>query len=478
MSELLRVDPARSRLPLWGTTALSVAAGFVAAYFGWPILHEWWPPIFHTLFWAFIGTLTTLGLGSFLWRSLPERLLRRIPRLSRHRVHFPREGVGYLLIMSVLFVGASLTHSNTLLLVFAAMAGPFVVNGSVAFTMLKSIRVARTAPRRVMAGELFNIELLLENTGYLISAWMMAARDEIDHPGERLQGTVLFTRVPPRKSQAGHYQVRLVHRGRHRFGPVWVESRFPLGLIERGCLFHVPGEILVYPRIGRLTPTWKRQLVGATELVETPQPRQGVFEDEFHHLREYRPGDNPRAIHWRSSARRSELIVREFQQNREHNLTVLVELYASLAATPRELRAVEQALSLAATLCVEHRRACRGARLTVVLAGRPHWRWDGTATAAGFDALLDRLAGAEAVGETGFAALLAETLSHATRQTRVVVVSTRSEASLEVSGRAGTSPPATWVRVDDESFAQMLRFDAPQDGQPADELARAAAGGG
>lgn len=86
---------------------------------------NWWPEAFHSLFWVGEGLLVALGIALLLGVQVPRRWLW----WRRFRVYIPREGIGYLLIMAVLFVGSSLTQSNMLLLVFAAMAGPFVVNG-------------------------------------------------------------------------------------------------------------------------------------------------------------------------------------------------------------------------------------------------------------------------------------------------------------------------------------------------------------
>ncbi|OYW12272.1 MAG: hypothetical protein B7Z55_18420 [Planctomycetales bacterium 12-60-4] len=254
-----------------------------------------------------------------------------------------------------------------------------------------------------------------------------------------------------------------MHRGRYRFGPVQVTSRFPLGLVERGCLFREPGEMLIYPRIGRLSPRWKRKLMGASELIETPQPRSGVFDDEYHHLREYRSGDNPRAIHWRSSARRNMLIVREYQQNREHHLLLLIDLWSGPG--PRDLarRRTEQVLSLATTIACEHRRECRGATMTVVACGKESWRWEARANSLGLETLLDRLAVLEPDRENGFAKALADSAALMAPHTRVVVVSPRREVEAVPvgNGHSSTRPALStlhWQQVDDASFGELLMF--------------------
>lgn len=460
MTEVLTTEQAPRRAPLSGVTSLIVATALVLLYFRAPFLRAGWPAAFHPAFWGFVGCLVVY---SVLVLSLPARWTQRLTSLSRHRMTIPREGIGYLLIMVVLFVGSSLTHSNTLLLVFAAMAGPFVVNGWVTYTMLKNVRALRTPPPRAMVGEVFSVELALENQTRVVSMWMMVAQDRVMYGPSEWTPTVLFTRVPAKSTIAGHYQMRLLQRGRHRFGPIRVTSRFPLGLIERGCLFREYGEMLIYPRIGRLSPHWKRRLLGASELIETPQTRMGVFDDEYHHLREYLAGDNPKAIHWRSSARRNQLIVREYQQNREHHLLLLVDLWSSPQPVEISRRLVEQALSLTATICSEHRQACRGATLAVVCCGRESWRWEARAHSSGLESLFDQLAVIEPSRENDFVAQSLRALSQMATSTRVVAISPRADTidlrANAVSQSEGFSAAAIqWLAVEDDSFADLVMF--------------------
>jgi uncharacterized protein (DUF58 family) len=457
--------------PQVGLALLLAAAAMLGLYFAWPEDRLWWPATFYPLFWLAVVVTTLAGAAQVVWWLVPARWFRRLQEFSQHRVylplHIPREGVGYLVIMIVCFVGASMTHSNPLMLVFAAMAGPFVVNGSVTYAMLKNIHAARRVPPRAMAGELFSVELTMTNPSRWLSAWLLTVQDEVHHPQTALRASVLFTRLGRRSETSGHYQLQLPHRGRYRYGPLRVLSRYPLGLVERSRMFRVFDETLVYPRIGRLTPRWKRRLLGAAELVDVPQPRDGVFDDEFHHLREYRWGDNPRAIHWRSSARRNELIVREYQPNREHNLLVLVDLYAPEPAAPGDLERVEQALSFVATLCWEHRRECRGASLFVLMAGREVWRFEASTASAGLEALLDRLAVAAPSADNDFAHLMNWELVLTGPNTRSVVVSTRT----------GSQPPVgSSVQVfltDPATLSEVLTYDDPH---PSRHVAAAAAG--
>lgn len=438
----------------WNGIGPLVLAGLLAiVYFRFPVMTDWWPEGFHPLFWVGEGLLAAAGIALFCGVQIPQRWRS----WRRFRVYIPREGIGYLLIMAVLFVGSSLTQSNMLLLVFAAMAGPFVVNGWLTFNMLNNLRVERRPPLRTMAGEPFSVELELENRASVISAWMLSLQDEVAGHSRRRSANVLFVRVPPRQSQAGFYRERLDQRGRYALGPIRISTRFPLGLIERSLVLPAPGSLLVYPRVGRLTPQWKRDLLGAAEQVEVTQARAGVFDDEFHRLREYRTGDNPRAIHWRSSARRGTLILREYQQHREQNLLLILDLFVN-ATIPDGPARLELLLSTAATLAVEYRRECRGGTLTVVCGGRETWRQEAAGGAAGLDLLFDRLAVAEPTGDQHFALLAREVLEQLPQGTRAVVLSLREAAQTPWSRVPMLQGHGQWLTITPERYEALIVF--------------------
>ena len=426
MSETLLPSQSAKRNPFAGIVPVVLALFLAAIYFRYPAIAASWPPPGHLFFRGLVVMVGLFGLSGFFgtaWRYRPK--LPAWMSLTQHRMSVPLEGWIYLAIIIVVFTGAVLTKQNTLMLVFALMAGPFVINGWMTFGMLQAAKVGRLVPQRAMQGELFSVEVSLKNTRPLFAIWMMSVRDEVSHTREKLDATVLFSRVSPRTSQTGQYQLRLAWRGRHRFGPVRVASRFPLGLVERQRIFSISGEVLIYPRIGRISPGWRQRLDGATELVTRNQPHHGVFHDDFQRLREFRPGDNPRAIHWRSTARRGELILREFQQNREHTLAIVLDLFQSSSSLNEIRERTDFALSFIASLLVDRGRECRDGFLTFAASGETSFRWEGHGNAIGLEAAFDGLAVLAPGPASEIYDLLTETLQHSPASAQILLVTTR-----------------------------------------------------
>jgi uncharacterized protein (DUF58 family) len=376
------------------------------------------------------------GIAALVWgvtrafTDIPVALPRRF-QFGLHRVSLPRTGQFYLVIMILIFSGSLLGRSNMLMLVFSMMAGPFVINGWITYSMLKRTAVERVAPTRVMAGEPMTVELVLVNRKRVMSCWLMSVRDKIENDEEQLEPSLLFARVPAGDRQSGHYQARLNRRGCYRLGPARLTARFPLGIVERGLLFPLPGQILVYPRLGRLSSRWMREHFLASDLVERRELHQGAFDDEFHRIREYRWGDNPRAIHWRSSARHNALMVREYHQSRDLNLMVLADLWLPPKADSQDRERLELALCVAATMCVSHMKESRDSTLHVAIAGKRLSRWNGESRMSNVDPLMDLFAMAAGTQHPEVAALLQQSAAKRQHGTRVVLVTTRAPNSAQ-----------------------------------------------
>ncbi|MFN0197469.1 MAG: DUF58 domain-containing protein [Planctomycetaceae bacterium] len=370
--------------------------------------------------------LMFLGARQMLQGIFPSARKHNQSLLSTQRVSLPREGLVYLLIMVVLFVGSMLGRSNLLLLVFAMMAGPFILNGWMTFSMLKNSLARRKLPRRVLAGEFTSIEIELLNHKRFQASWLMAVQDQIRNSREQLNPMVMFTRVPPRESRVSYYRVRLMQRGRYQFGPLELSTRFPLGMVERGLTIRSEDELLVHPRIGRLTPRWKRDHLAASEIITRQQMRRGIYDDDVNSIREYRGGDNPRAIHWRTSARKNELMVREYQQSRNYDLAVYLDLWTPPDPEQADFERVELAVSFCSTVCVEFLRQSRDAHLHLMAAGTELSAWSGDASGMAIEPVLDILALIEADPRPDMERMLEDGMGQNHTRTRCLWITTRA----------------------------------------------------
>ena len=136
---------------------------------------------------------------------------------------------------------------------------------------------------------------------------------------------VFFARVAGRDRARIRWQCTSPGRGKYRFRDLDLGTRSPFGLVEHRVTIALADQILVYPRIGHLTRRWFQMQRQATENRRGQRHDRSAQQVEYHGLRDYRSGDSPRWIHWRTSARRGELMVKEFEQQNEQDLAILID---------------------------------------------------------------------------------------------------------------------------------------------------------
>ncbi len=130
-------------------------------------------------------------------------------------------------------------------------------------------------------------------------------------------------------------------------GPVRSVRGDPLGLLRRVQTWTEPTELYVHPR----TVPLSSGVAGFLKDVEGITTHDLSSSDvSFHALRDYVPGDDRRAIHWRTTARTGRLMVRQFEETRRAHLLVLLSLRAADYATPDDF---ETAVSAAASLALQ-----------------------------------------------------------------------------------------------------------------------------
>ncbi len=146
------------------------------------------------------------------------------------------------------------------------------------------------------------------------------------------------------------YQVRSDVRGRFEIGPMTVRVADPFGLVELGRAFQTTVSLTVTPRTVAL-PTIP--LTGAWTGSGDNRPRAfatGSAEDVT--VREYRRGDDLRRVHWRSSARTGELMVRREEQPWQSRATLFLDNRLEAHRGHGAASSLETAVSAAASIAL------------------------------------------------------------------------------------------------------------------------------
>jgi len=145
-------------------------------------------------------------------------------------------------------------------------------------------------------------------------------------------------------------------------------SKYPFGLLTRFLTVLDKRSIMIYPALGNLA----RPAIPANRQTDyqlgLTQPRYQGSSDEFYALREYHPGDNPRHIHWKRSARMGRLVVREMSQYSPNRLTVILDTFLP-ENNIRNSFVFEQMVSFTATVLCHSLE--NGYRAGLICAGVP-----------------------------------------------------------------------------------------------------------
>jgi uncharacterized protein (DUF58 family) len=259
------------------------------------------------------------------------------------------------------------------------------------------------------------------------------------------------------EGQSFRGQVVLPRRGRYAWGPLAATSGYPFGLVHRRKILLPAEEVIVLPRLGRLHRGLFRRLLWSRSADAERQRRQPRFhpaaQDQFHGLRPFRTGDNPRAVHWRTSARRGEWMVREFEDLPGDNLLLVFD--------PAPHDCFESAVSLAATIAMEW-RTDRGGRLILAVAGPDPAVLDGPCGPVHTRRVLERLAVVEPSSAPADGVLL-QRLADAPGAGVVVVSAGRSRLA-DVLRKALQRPVAS---LDASALGDLDFYEPPEEAPPA-----------
>jgi uncharacterized protein (DUF58 family) len=139
-------------------------------------------------------------------------------------------------------------------------------------------------------------------------------------------------------------------RGRFRTGPLLVRTTDPFGLVQLDRQFVATSEVMVTPQVVPLPPI--RSTGGGGSAGEARPHRIGVVGQDDALVREYRQGDEVRRIHWRSTARRGELMVRREEQAWDPSASVILDSRSAAHAGSGLQNSLEWAVSAAASVAL------------------------------------------------------------------------------------------------------------------------------
>ncbi|MBN2304630.1 MAG: DUF58 domain-containing protein, partial [Anaerolineae bacterium] len=232
-----------------------------------------------------------------------------------------RRNVFYVLMLFCLLLGLlsgraflfSLTYS-----LGAILLGAFVWT----WTTVNWLNIARaTHARRAQVGRPLEEAFEVRNTGVLPKLWL-EIRDHSTLPNHYASHVV--PTLMPRRRYRWSTATICTRRGQYTLGPMTVVSGDPFGLFEFPRKIGAVSSVIVYPSTVAIhrfaTP------IGTLSGGEAVRQRTHFITTNASGVRDYQPGDSYNRIHWRSTARKNRLLVKEFELDPLADVWIFLDL--------------------------------------------------------------------------------------------------------------------------------------------------------
>ncbi len=300
--------------------------------------------------------------------AAPARAWRVVARLrdtwrrvrAWRRIQFTAGGLIFTVGAFAVGFAAMNTGNNLLYLLLGAMLGFIAVSGWLSEQAIRAVTIERQVPRSVTVGQDMRIVYTVHNHKTRLPSMAVEVSEE------GLPERAFVAHVPPSETVQARSTNSFVRRGIYPLRTLTLSTSFPFGLFLKERDIRLDGEVVVWPRTDRPVPE-PSPGGGRVSRLGVSAKGASAHRGEYRSLREYRVGDDPRDIHWRSSARLKAPVLREYERDGAETRWICLDT-RSEPGDAAEV-AVEVAAALANRAALEHRPFALVAGATVVLPG-------------------------------------------------------------------------------------------------------------
>ncbi len=201
-------------------------------------------------------------------------------------------------------------------LVFGWMCSIVLVSYYLSNRCLSQLSITRRAPMVTHAEQGTGLHLTVTNNKKKRASYALTITDPSCHPEHVGKIAILG----PQTSKTLRYQHVFVARGNHISSKIRIATVYPFGLFERSLWIETPSHTIVTPALFHQN---EKILLGNAigQTLSSVSSSSG----EFYGLREFRTGDDPKKIHWRSYAKTGVPVLREFEQESAQEIVVATD---------------------------------------------------------------------------------------------------------------------------------------------------------
>ena len=227
----------------------------------------------------------------------------------------------FLVVMFVLAFVFPVLFGITQMLFFVFML-MLLVDGIMLYRPKKGVFARREAPERLSNGDENPLSIYLEN--HYDFPVQIQIIDEI--PFQFQKRDLMFrTALQPAETQILEYTLRPTKRGEYSFGAVNVYVKSPIRLLKRRYQFSQDKMVVVYPSFLQLRAYELMAISNRLTELGVKKIQKIGQSQEFEQIRQYVQGDDIRNINWKATARRNDLMINAFQEEKSQNVYCLID---------------------------------------------------------------------------------------------------------------------------------------------------------
>lgn len=311
------------------------------------------------------------------WLTAFAKLLHKKRHIGKQRVSsfilprtlsFTKEGTRFIAILFVIGIAAINSGNNLLYLIVAMMLSVIIISGILSESTLREVELSRLLPKHIFARTPVIVTWNVLNKKKSFPSFSISIDESPPDMPRSKRGKrwgkknyphsfyppshlPLFTaepgyiiKLPASTSLIQRHSYTFFKRGLHKLEGFKIKTRFPFGFFLKGRRLYMPANVLVYPNIKPIKQISTAKFLKSGEL---PKKTKG-YGAHLYSIRDYTLSDDSRVIHWKSTAKTTRLMAKEFEQ--EGNKKVKVIFYNSLYELPNFKNKFEDMVEEAASV--------------------------------------------------------------------------------------------------------------------------------
>ncbi len=249
--------------------------------------------------------------------------------VSNRTLRLTREGVFFIILTVGIGFGAINTGINLLYLILAMCLSFIIVSGILSEITLRRLSVTRKIPTEIFARQPFPVQLKIKNNKKWFPSYSIWLEEDLDSATNIPKQ--YYYHVKAGKSENKNVIWMIPKRGLFKTNGIKISTRYPFGFFIKTALFKKAEERVVYPPIKNLDDISDR----LARIGETTSSIKGEGSDIFG-FRRFIYGDSSKMIHWKTSAKVNNLMVKEHFMEENPKVTIIFDNEIDTEQTKKE----------------------------------------------------------------------------------------------------------------------------------------------